>query len=79
MLNIEELEIERLEAKFGFNKPVIPIRSLYNTLLARKKDANYCCEYLNKYHKKNKVLRALYGSNDSDLIGMTPKNCTIIN
>ena len=69
MLNIEELEIERLETTFGFKKPNIPLRSLYNTILARMKNANYCCEYFNRYYQKNKVQKALYDVKEPDLIG----------
>ncbi len=68
MLNIEELEIEKLETKFGFKKPNRPLRNLYETILARKKNANYCCQYFNRYLQKHKVQKALYYSEDSDLI-----------
>jgi hypothetical protein len=68
MLNIEELEIERLETTFGFKKPNIPLRSLYNTILARMKNANYCCEYFNRYYQKQKVQKALYDAKEPDLI-----------
>jgi len=68
MLKIEELEIDKLEAKFGFKKPNNPLRNLYETILARKKNANYCCEYLNRYHQKRKVQKALYDSKELDLI-----------
>jgi hypothetical protein len=69
MLNIEELEIDKLEAKFGFNKPVILLRNLYTTILARKKNANYCCEYFNRYYQKRKIQDALYAAKEPDLIG----------
>ena len=69
MLNIEELEIEKLETIFGFDKPNKPLRNLYDTILARKKIANYCCEYFNRYYQKQKVQKALYDVKEPDLIG----------
>lgn len=68
MPNIEELEIDRLEAKFGFKKPNIYLRSLHETILARKKIANYCCEYFSRYNQKPKIRKALYYFKEHDLI-----------
>ena len=69
MANIEELEIERLEAKFDIKKPSIPLRSVYNSILARKKNANYCCDYFNRYCQKQRIQTALYKAQEPDLIG----------
>jgi hypothetical protein len=59
------LNIEHLEAVFGFRRP--RIREICNTILARKKNANYCCEYFNRYKHKRQVQEAIKG--DPDLMG----------
>jgi len=46
------LNIEHIEAAFDFKKP--KIRSIFETILARRKNANYCCEYFKKYEQKQK-------------------------
>ena len=68
MLNIEELDIDKLEATFCLKGPNKSLRSLYNTILARKKNANFCCEYFKRYLHKHKVQKALYDSKEPDLI-----------
>ena len=63
------LDIERLETAFGFKKPNISLRSLHDTILARTKNANYCCEYFNRYYQKHTVQNALYNTKEPDLVG----------
>lgn len=59
MLNIEELDIEKLETLFDFKKPNRQLRTLHETILLRKKNANYCYEYFKRYGHKYKVQGAL--------------------
>ncbi len=61
------LNIERLEAAFDFKKP--RIRNICNTILARRKNANYCCEYFKRYDQKHEVQQVLYTATVSNLIG----------
>ena len=50
------LNIEQLEAVFGFKPPFIELRRLNNTINARKDNANYCYEYLKRYNQKLSAL-----------------------
>jgi hypothetical protein len=59
------LNIEYLAAVFGFKKP--QIKHIYSTILARRKNADYCCEYLNRYDQKLKVQEALIAAKVHDL------------
>lgn len=61
------LNIECLEAVFDFKKP--RIRDICDTILARRKNATYCCEYFNKYDQKDDVQRVLFTTPESNLIG----------
>jgi len=61
------LNIEHLEAVFDFKKP--RIRDICNTILARRKNATYCCEYFNRYDQKHKLQRVLHKAQESNLIG----------
>jgi len=63
------IDIEKLEAIFGFKKPNIALRSLCSTISAKMKNANYCCEYLSRYDQKLKVRDALRAAKELDLIG----------
>ena len=62
MIDTEKLEevFEKVEAAFDFKKPKIALRSLFSTILAKMKNADYCCEYLNRYKQKHQVQNALY-------------------
>jgi hypothetical protein len=62
------IDIEKLEAVFGFEKPNIHLRNLCDTILAKKKNANYCCEYFNRYDHKKKV-QAVLNKAKAPLIG----------
>jgi len=61
------LNIEHIEVAFDFKKP--KIRNICETILARRKNASYCCEYFNRYNHKHKVQQALYAAREIDLIG----------
>jgi len=60
------LNIEHIEAAFDFKKP--KIRNIFETILARRKNANYCCEYFKKYEQKHKVGQVLRQAIESNLI-----------
>jgi len=63
------IDIEQLEKAFGFKNPHRALRDLYNTIIAKRKDADYCYEYLNRYGHRRKVQDVLYMYGEPDLVG----------